>query len=178
MHVDTNCGRGVDLYHFFPTHAGVSPLVFGPASSIDGPRELHFSQHLLPRGSNYLNGQVRILIKGGYYFIQHRQSCRYYLMCGYYSRKYGISVPPSLQIAHIRGNHWIVVTTLGSPVGSPKVFDSLYETIDQSTLEYFSSLYGSPIKVENGPKQQGSNDCGIFAIATATSDVQVCHQLS
>ena len=48
------------------------------------------------------------------------------------------------------------------------MFDSLYETIDQSTLEYFSSLYGSPIKVENGPKQQGSNDCGVFAIATAT----------
>lgn len=78
------------------------------------------------------------------------------------------SIPPSLQIVHTRGNHWIVVTTLGSPVGAPKVFDSLYETIDQPTLLYLASLYCSPIKVENGPKQFGTNDCGVFAIATAT----------
>ena len=78
----------------FSQHTGVSPLVLRPASSIDGPRELRFSQLFLLRGSNYLNGRVWILIEGGYYST-----------CRYYSRKYGISVPPSLQIAHIRGNH-------------------------------------------------------------------------
>ena len=62
---DTGCGRGVDLYRFFPTCAGVSPLVLGLASSIDDPRERCFSWLLLPRGPNYLNGRVRILIEGG-----------------------------------------------------------------------------------------------------------------
>ena len=44
------------------------------------------------------------------------------------------SIPPSVQIVHTQGNHWIVVTTLGSPFGSPKLFNSLYETIDQPIL--------------------------------------------
>ena len=48
------------------------------------------------------------------------------------------------------------------------MFDSLYETIDQPTLLYLASLCCSPIKVENGPKQFGTNDCGVFAIVTAT----------
>ena len=30
MRVDTSCGPGVDLYSFFPTCTGVSPLVLGP----------------------------------------------------------------------------------------------------------------------------------------------------
>ena len=47
------------------------------------------------------------------------------------------------------------------------MFDTLYKTVDQPTLLYLSSLYGSPIKVENSPKQHGSNVCGVFAIATA-----------
>ena len=62
-HVDTSCGRGVDLYCFFPTCAGVSPL---PASSIDDPREVHpwcFSLFLLPCDPNYLNGQILLDVR-------------------------------------------------------------------------------------------------------------------
>ena len=75
---------------------------------------------------------------------------------------------PSLQILHTRGNHWIVATTLGYPIGSPKVFDSLYESIELPTQTLLSSLYGSAVKVEDGPKQLGVKDCGVYAIATAT----------
>ena len=85
---------GVDLYRFFPpTHTWVSPLVLGPASSIDDPCELQswrFSQLLLPCGPNYLNWRMQILIEGRYYFVQHRQSCGYYSTFGYYSSKYSI----------------------------------------------------------------------------------------
>ena len=76
--------------------------------------------------------------------------------------------PPSLQILHTRGNHWIIATTLGYPIGSPKVFDSLYESIELPTLNLLSSLYGSVVKIEDGPKQLGVKDCGVYAIATAT----------
>ena len=37
----------------------------------DDPRELRFSQLLLPRGPNYLNGWVWILYEGGYYLPKY-----------------------------------------------------------------------------------------------------------
>ena len=75
LSVDTSCGRQVDLYRFFPTRAGISPLVYvyqPPPSSQASPLAL------LTRGHKYLSGRVQILIEGGYYFIQHGQSCGYY----------------------------------------------------------------------------------------------------
>ena len=75
--VDTSCGRQVDLYRFFPTRAGISPLVYmyqPPPSSRASPLAL------LMHGHKYLSGRVQILIEGGYYFIQHGQ------LCGYYSK--------------------------------------------------------------------------------------------
>ena len=75
--VDTSCGREVD-YRFFPTHAGISPLVYvyqPPPSSRASPLALLTAS---TRGPKYLSGRVRILIEGEYYFIQHRQSCGYY----------------------------------------------------------------------------------------------------
>ena len=106
MRVDTNCGQGVDFYRFFPTHAGVSPLVLGPASSIDGPRKLRFSQLLLPMwpqsfewvGADTNRGWIlfhtaqaimRILFEGGYYST-----------CGYYSRKYGNDIHYTVSYQH------------------------------------------------------------------------------
>ena len=80
-----------------------------------------------------------------------------------------LAIPsPSLQIVHTRGNHWIVATMLGYPLGSPKVFDSLYDSIDQTRSTLLLSLYGSSPKIEKGPKQVGVRDCGVYAIATAT----------
>ena len=78
LSVDTSCGQEVDLYHFFPTCAGISPLVYmyqPPPSSWASPLALLMAS---TRGPKYLSGWVWILIEGGYYFIQHRQSCGYY----------------------------------------------------------------------------------------------------
>ncbi len=53
-------------------------------------------------------------------------------------------------------------------IGSARMFDSLYTSIDSLTLELISNLYGSNVvMVEEGPKQIGVKDCGLFAIATA-----------
>ena len=72
-----------------------------------------------------------------------------------------------LQIMHTRGNHWIVVSNIGC---SPKVqvFDSLYSSIDDTTVKLLTKVFGANIVVEMGncPQQKGTADCGVFAIAT------------
>ena len=45
-----------------------------------------------------------------------------------------VTASDALQILHGRGNHWIVIRTIGCCPGSVKVFDSLYSSIDQATL--------------------------------------------
>ena len=74
-----------------------------------------------------------------------------------------------LQIIHCRQNHWIVATTTGS---YPEVFiyDSIYESVDQATLDTMKQLFGDiSVKVAGGPKQEGVTDCGLFAVATCVS---------
>ena len=62
------------------------------------------------------------------------------------------------------------MTSIGCPAGVVKVYDSLYTSVDQATLQLISTLFGSDtqVKVEVGPKQLGVKDCGLFAIAMAT----------
>ena len=80
------------------------------------------------------------------------------------------SAPRVLQIIHCRGCHWIVTSTVGS---YPKilVYDSLYSSIDDETLALLKQMFGTKVSVElgNGPKQDGTADCGLFAIATCVS---------
>lgn len=58
---------------------------------------------------------------------------------------------------------------IGCTLGKVKVFDSIYFTVYQETLKLIYSIYGANVEVsvENGPKQVGSKDCGLSAIATA-----------
>ena len=48
--------------------------------------------------------------------------------------------PSTLHLVHSWGNHWIVVTTLGCAMGSPKLFGSLYTSTDPSALKHISML--------------------------------------
>ena len=61
------------------------------------------------------------------------------------------SLVPSLQIFHTTGNHKIIATTLVDLIGSPKVFDSLYESIDLPTHNLLCSLYGSVVNIKDEP---------------------------
>lgn len=76
----------------------------------------------------------------------------------------------ALQILHCRGCHWIVASTVNT---YPKivVYDSLYSTIDEATEKTLKQMFGAKadIEVRNGPKQDGTTDCGLFAIATCIS---------
>ena len=74
-----------------------------------------------------------------------------------------------LQIIHSRGNHWIVATNLGC---APKLqmFDSLYSSVDEATTEFLRNLFGPcVIEVGESPMQDGTTDCGLYAIATCVA---------
>ena len=78
----------------------------------------------------------------------------------------------ALQIIHTRGNHWIVSSAIGCQPGEVKIFDSLYKSIDLETMVLISMIFRKEITtvhLEESQQQQGSYDCGIFAIATCTA---------
>ncbi len=81
----------------------------------------------------------------------------------------------ALQIIHCRGNHWMVVSSLGCPA-KVDVFDSLFSSVDPSTTKLVTQLFGEDASIEKacGPNQVGGDDCGVFAIATCTSLAHGC----
>lgn len=85
--------------------------------------------------------------------------------------------PDAVQIIHRGNNHWIVATTIGCEGNEVKVFDSLYSFLDKATTALVLRVFhgSTMVKLEQGPKQVGFVDCGLFAIATATSLVTGIH---
>ena len=77
---------------------------------------------------------------------------------------------PVIQIVHIHGNHWIVATTDGI-TKEVYIYDSLYSNVNISTQELIAENFGMDRieVVPNAPKQKGTKDCGIFAIAVSIS---------
>ena len=78
---------------------------------------------------------------------------------------------PYIQILHVDNNHWIIVAA-NSPAGPVDVYDSLNTTqLSEKTLKVINRYDGSSctVKLMNMQRQKGSKDCGLFAIATATS---------
>ena len=77
----------------------------------------------------------------------------------------------ALQIIHSRGDHWLVMPTIGCSDSEVKIFDSVYSSIEEETLKLACKLLGrlANITVVGIPKQLGGQDCGLFAIAIATS---------
>lgn len=75
-----------------------------------------------------------------------------------------------IQIFHVRGNHWITVTTVGSSHGEIAVMDSLHKSMDDSTNKKLCHILNLSSIKYNFPcnqVQKGIKDCGVFAIAYA-----------
>ena len=82
-------------------------------------------------------------------------------------------IKQGVQIIHTCGNHWIVASTLGSSTSDIQIFDSLYSSVDKETQSIILNLFernGQPkLTMSKISKQEGVNDCGVFAIAAATA---------
>uniref|UniRef100_A0A1X7SY09 Ubiquitin-like protease family profile domain-containing protein n=1 Tax=Amphimedon queenslandica TaxID=400682 RepID=A0A1X7SY09_AMPQE len=77
-----------------------------------------------------------------------------------------------LQICHCRSNHWITLSTIGCQHGEIRVYDSLYDEVDEDTIFLIKRLFnqdGLSIILPSVQKQNGVKDCGLFAIANATA---------
>ena len=79
-------------------------------------------------------------------------------------------MPNRLQIVHTRGNHWILASNINCESGVVNVYDFLYESIDETTRNIILRMFqASSINLVESQKQEGVVDCGLLAIATATS---------
>ena len=82
-----------------------------------------------------------------------------------------------MQITCVRGNHWICLSTVGCQPSEVIVYDSLNGRLDPHTKKLVADIMQSrerhiDIFYADVQHQSGSNDCGLFAIALATS---VCY---
>ena len=72
---------------------------------------------------------------------------------------------------HVNGNHWLTIAA-SKQKGPVEVFDSLKPAkLTASTLQSIKKFHGQTclVKLMNNQKQEGFKDCGLFAIANATS---------
>ena len=78
-----------------------------------------------------------------------------------------------VQLLHTGQDHSVCVSSIGCPPGTVKLFDSLYhDIISQEVEDQVKDLLADSFqKLEYTPCQQQTNgsDCGVFAIAFATS---------
>ena len=86
-----------------------------------------------------------------------------------------------LQIIHCsEKDHWITATTIGCEVGVIKVYDSLYITLDKPPNIVLAIFYSKDQLFKNRvihpQKQNGGSDCGVYAIAFATS-IAISHKV-
>jgi hypothetical protein len=85
--------------------------------------------------------------------------------------RYNIWKSNYIQILHCRGNHWILLSTIGCKTDEMFVYDSLYKTIDEETETTIKNIFGSSyvnISLPIVQSQSGVKDCGVFSIAFAT----------
>ena len=81
---------------------------------------------------------------------------------------------PYVQVIHVNSNHWITIAASNSK-GPVEVYDSLNPNkLSDSTLHTIRNYHGQSciVKIMNIQRQKGFKDCGLFAIANATS---ICH---
>ena len=77
-----------------------------------------------------------------------------------------------IQIIHDRGNRWVVASTIDTD-HTVQVYDSVYSTVDAKTVDVINNIFvitdETKIDLKRLQIQDGSQDCGLFAIATATA---------
>ena len=81
------------------------------------------------------------------------------------------TIENGIQIVHDRSNHWVVVSNITSSQDTVNVYDSIFSSISDGTREVVMNLFkvnsDTKICLPQMQKQNGENDCGLFAIAVA-----------
>ena len=84
-------------------------------------------------------------------------------------RMSSINASRMLQVLHCKGCHWVAISTIEN-FPHIMVYDSSFTFVDQDTQKLLKQLLGTKIDIRVGrQKQEGSVDCGLFAIATCVS---------
>ena len=91
-------------------------------------------------------------------------------------KKLGTKFPAgSVQVIHnSRRHHWLVATTMHCLRNEVKIYDSLYPYPDAQVRSVIKNLFQTArnpsfIMVKMQKQEKGSLDCGVYAIAVATS---------
>jgi len=79
-----------------------------------------------------------------------------------------------VQVLNVSQSHWITVSTIGCPAGSVNVYDSLHWKLSSHTKKVLADLMRTEDKAitvnyTDVQWQSGASDCGLFALAFATS---------
>ena len=79
-----------------------------------------------------------------------------------------------IQIVHNGHGHWLTISTIGSKKGEVFVYDSMYPCVSDIVKRQIAALLATKekeikLKFVDVQKQSGGYDCGLFAIAFATS---------
>ena len=86
-----------------------------------------------------------------------------------------VYTPDCLQIIHCRQSHWVAATTVRCHNNEVILYDSMFRELEESTASAIYNLFNTrQIKVAKCQQQQGAVDCGLFAIAFATSVAHGC----
>ena len=77
-----------------------------------------------------------------------------------------------VQVIHcLRRDHWILATTINCD-DVVLIYDSVFRNVDEPTKSVLYNVFPSSTRVKvsgKAQKQTGGNDCGVFALAFATS---------
>ena len=78
-----------------------------------------------------------------------------------------------VQVIHcLRRDHWILATTINCDDGMVLIYDSVFRNVDEPTKRVLYNVFPSCTKVKVSGKtqnQKGGYDCGLYALAFATS---------
>ena len=80
-----------------------------------------------------------------------------------------------VQVLNVSGCHWVTVSTIGCQPGVVKIYDSIpsfslpARTKEQIAAIVFSQDKEITLELQEVQPQRGNNDCGLFALAFATS---------
>ena len=87
----------------------------------------------------------------------------------------GIQRGEFVQVLNVAGNHWITVSNMWCQPGEVNIYDSIRSRVvstrtrDQIAAILFSQRQKITLTISAVQEQRGSSDCGLFALAYATS---------